>query len=67
MSIDNKTNSQNQWPIYNTEQDPGYCPQCNGSGEGMHDGSTCSMCHGSGQVQNDQTEDDELEFYHHVD
>jgi len=25
------------------EQDAGYCAQCNGSGEGLHDGSTCSV------------------------
>jgi hypothetical protein len=24
------------------------CSHCNGSGEGMHDGSTCSECGGSG-------------------
>lgn len=24
------------------------CVQCNGSGEGMHDGSTCSACGGEG-------------------
>ncbi len=24
------------------------CPQCNGSGEGMHDGTKCSSCGGSG-------------------
>jgi DnaJ-class molecular chaperone len=24
------------------------CNHCNGSGEGMYDGSTCSMCKGSG-------------------
>jgi len=25
-----------------------YCSQCNGSGEGLHDGSSCSVCKGSG-------------------
>jgi len=24
------------------------CPACNGSGEGMYDGSTCHSCHGRG-------------------
>lgn len=24
------------------------CAQCNGSGEGMHDGTTCSYCNGKG-------------------
>jgi DnaJ-class molecular chaperone len=32
---------------YNLEND-NLCTQCNGSGEGMHDGSTCSSCKGSG-------------------
>lgn len=27
-----------------------FCPRCNGSGEGMADGSTCPTCHGSGEV-----------------
>jgi DnaJ-class molecular chaperone len=26
------------------------CERCNGSGEGMADGSTCQTCHGSGEV-----------------
>jgi len=29
------------------------CPQCNGSGEGMHEGTKCSRCHGSGCLPND--------------
>jgi len=24
------------------------CPRCNGSGEGMHDGTICTMCKGTG-------------------
>jgi hypothetical protein len=28
--------------------DEGYCVECNGSGEGMYDGSTCMTCGGSG-------------------
>ena len=27
----------------------GYCPTCNGSGEGRHDGTTCYSCNGSGE------------------
>ncbi len=30
------------------EIDNPICPQCNGSGEGMHDGTKCSRCGGSG-------------------
>lgn len=32
------------------EDAPGYCPACNGSGEGMTDGSTCGTCKGKGEV-----------------
>lgn len=41
------------------EDNPGYCFQCNGSGEGLHDGSTCSMCKGCGEM-NEQTEADDV-------
>lgn len=30
------------------DDEPGYCPQCAGSGEGMYDGSRCHSCGGSG-------------------
>lgn len=34
------------------------CMQCNGSGEGMYDGSICRICKGSGVIDNcDQEED----------
>ena len=29
----------------------GCCPECNGSGEGMWDGSTCAICKGSGELK----------------
>jgi len=32
-----------------TGWEDGYCPSCNGSGEGMTDGSTCRSCRGSGE------------------
>lgn len=36
------------------------CSRCNGSGEGMADGSTCIACHGSGEVPCEcQDRDDE--------
>jgi len=28
------------------EDDDDICPDCNGSGEGMYDGTTCTTCHG---------------------
>ena len=31
------------------DDDIGICPTCNGSGEGMFDGSTCSDCGGWGE------------------
>ncbi len=30
------------------EEEPEVCPNCNGSGEGMHDGTKCSVCKGTG-------------------
>ena len=29
--------------------EPGICPACNGSGEGMHDGTRCVTCKGAGE------------------
>ena len=29
------------------------CPACNGSGEGMYDGSSCSRCGGTGEDRGD--------------
>ena len=34
------------------------CPQCNGSGEGMYDGSICHACHGSGVERDDSRRED---------
>ena len=34
-----------------TKTETDICPQCNGSGEGMHDGSICTRCRGSGVVE----------------
>lgn len=43
------------------------CFECNGSGEGMHDGTTCRRCRGRGSVpievedEDDEDEEDEDE------
>ena len=34
----------------------GLCPTCNGSGEGLHDGSACPDCGGEGEFE-DSDED----------
>jgi DnaJ-class molecular chaperone len=36
-----------------------YCPQCNGSGEGLWDGSACSRCRGEGEVPDKAEYDDQ--------
>ena len=36
-----------EWDAANPDGDE-ICIHCNGSGEGMHDGTRCSVCHGSG-------------------
>ena len=33
------------------------CPKCNGSGEGMYDGTICSLCKGSGVEEVDKEKD----------
>lgn len=34
-----------------------YCYACNGSGEGMYDGSTCGVCHGYGHIRTKDEDD----------
>ena len=34
------------------------CPVCNGSGEGMHEGSRCHSCKGTGVERVEYDEDD---------
>ena len=45
-------------------KDEGYeikqCTHCNGSGEGMYDGSTCLWCGGSGADERGSDEDEEV-------
>ena len=36
------------------DNEPGLCPNCNGSGEGMHDGTTCTHCKGSGEERSEE-------------
>lgn len=31
------------------DSEPGICPACSGSGEGMHEGTTCRTCKGAGE------------------
>ncbi len=40
------------WQSRSTETD--ICPSCNGSGEGLYDGSTCQQCRGSGEIDADE-------------
>lgn len=35
--------------LQDDDEDGGYCPACNGSGEGAFDGATCSTCRGKGE------------------
>lgn len=37
--------------------DDDLCSRCNGSGEGMYDGSTCSSCGGSGTARKGDNDD----------
>ena len=42
----------------NIEDDDYICPACNGSGEGMWDGSTCYKCKGTGGWPKQYRDDD---------
>jgi len=44
-----------------------YCPTCNGSGEGMYDGSTCPTCGGCGQVIDQNEQDDFMQEWEYDD
>ena len=35
--------------VYECDPEPRICPACNGSGEGMHDGTRCVTCKGAGE------------------
>lgn len=43
------------------DEDDGYeiCHRCNGSGEGMYDGSTCGYCKGTGEEPVEKDCDDD--------
>lgn len=43
------------------EQDA-LCYACNGSGEGMYDGSICRTCNGSGVIEDERDDGDEPDF-----
>lgn len=46
------------------DEEAGYCTSCNGSGEGMYDGSRCSSCGGSGMERGDSDDfDDPVDEY----
>jgi DnaJ-class molecular chaperone len=54
-----------EFPQEQDEQfEPDLCATCNGSGEGMYDGSTCSACKGSGvePVQRDDSDDEPPDY-----
>ena len=39
------------------DDDPPLCGNCNGSGEGSHDGAICSVCGGSGVIEDERSDD----------
>jgi len=36
--------------LNNSTKERGICPDCEGSGEGLTDGSTCKNCRGLGEI-----------------
>lgn len=49
------------------EDDYNICGECNGSGEGMTDGSSCPICGGSGEIHEDDDDDEDWEHHSHYD
>ena len=50
------------------EYEPPMCGMCNGSGEGMWDGSSCSFCKGSGVIiEDNRDEPDDWDHHSHYD
>lgn len=47
------------WLAERDAEERGLCPDCAGSGEGMHDGSRCMSCRGSGTERRGGRDDDE--------
>jgi len=41
-----------QCEVDEDEDEPNICKDCNGSGEGMYDGTRCGFCGGSGESTN---------------
>ena len=39
-----------QSEVHLTDAELDICPQCNGSGEGRHEGNNCYACGGSGEI-----------------
>lgn len=40
--------------VCDIDDDPGYCANCSGSGEGPYEGATCYKCHGSGVARREE-------------
>ena len=45
------------WECFPEKQtEPEICPTCNGTSEGLHDGTICPVCSGSGELKIDEVE-----------
>ena len=45
---------------YESSEEPNYCSVCNGSGEGMYDGTTCMYCKGKGILKIKEDHDERI-------
>ena len=45
------------------DDEPEICSACNGSGEGMYDGTRCSYCYGTGTTHHDLEEQEDRRDY----
>jgi hypothetical protein len=44
-------NTEHEQECQHEDTERGLCGACNGSGEGMHDGTICGSCNGSSESQ----------------
>lgn len=48
IALDAKAENARELGLSYDDDEPGFCTACNGSGEGMYDGSRCFKCKGRG-------------------
>lgn len=58
IKIQKPSKTNNMKPELENQEEESLCTMCNGTGEGMYDGSRCSVCGGSGEAKSKRDEFD---------